>query len=80
MTFQIKTPLLQRSVDLIESAMAGIQDGSVEGRTAGLMISGARGLQSAVAGDIKVRIAAPRILAQEAKLVEQEQNRQQIAA
>lgn len=79
MSYEIRTPIISESVEAARVAIAGIQDGSLEPRNAAIVISGARALQSAVATDIKARLAAPRIAAQEAKLIDQEQ-RQQIAA
>jgi hypothetical protein len=71
MTYEIRTPIVSESVEAARAAIAGIQSGALEPRHAAIMISGARALQSAVATDIKARIAAPKIAAQEALLIEQ---------
>ena len=69
-TYEITTPLIAKSVEAARAAIAGIQDGSLEPRHAAILISGARAFQNAVSTDIKARIAAPKISAQEAKLIE----------
>lgn len=70
MSYVIKTPLLAESVDVIRRAIAGLESGAIEPRPAGQMISGARAFQTAISTDIKARLAAPRIAAQEARLIE----------
>ena len=70
MTYEIKTPIVQESVIAARAAISGIQNGVLEPRHAAVMVSGARALQSAVATDIRARMAAPRIAAQEAQLIE----------
>lgn len=76
MIYEIKTPLIMESVEAARAAIEGIQDGSLEPRHASILISGARSFQSAVSTDIKARMAAPKIAAQEAKLIDQEGRRQ----
>lgn len=75
MTYEIKTPLVAESVVAVRAAITGIQDGSLEPRHAGILVNGAKALQSAVSTDIKARMAAPKIAANEAKLLENEQQR-----
>jgi hypothetical protein len=70
--YEIKTPIVNESVEAARAAINGIQTGSLEPRFAAIMISGARALQSAVTTDIRARLAAPRIAVQEAKLIEAE--------
>lgn len=70
MTYQIKTPIVQESVIAARAAISGIQNGALEPRHAAVIVSGARALQSAVTTDIRARMAAPRIAAQEAQLIE----------
>ena len=77
MTYEVKTPLLMESVEAARAVISGVQTGAMEAGIATRVLSGARVLQSAVSTDIKARLAAPRIAAQEAKLVE---SRRQIAA
>jgi hypothetical protein len=69
--YEVKTPLLVESVDAARAVIRGVQTGEMEAATATRVLSGARVLQSAVSTDIKARIAAPKIAAQEAKLVEE---------
>ena len=78
MTYQITTPIVQESIDAARSAIMGLQNGSLEPRHASVIVGAARTLQSAVSTDIKARIAAPKIAAQEAKLIEAEQAARQI--
>jgi hypothetical protein len=73
MAYEIRTPIVAESVEAARAAIIGIQSGALEPRHAAIMISGARALQSAVSTDIRARIAAPKIAAQEALVIEQEQ-------
>jgi hypothetical protein len=70
MSYEIKTPLLIESVEAARAVITGVQNGEMEPATAMRILSGARVLQSAVAADIKARLAAPKIAAQEAKLID----------
>lgn len=76
MKYQVETPLIVESVDAVRYALDGLKSGALEPKQAGHFISGARALQNAVSSDIKARIAMPKIIAQEAKLVETEKQRQ----
>jgi hypothetical protein len=69
--YEIKTPIVNESVEAARAAIVGIRTGSLEPRHAAIMISGARALQSAVSTDIRARLAEPKIAAQEALLIEQ---------
>ncbi len=73
MTYEVKTPLLIESVEVARAVIRGVQDGSMEMATATRVLSGARILQTAVSSDIRARLADPRIRAQEAKLLEAQQ-------
>lgn len=79
MSYEVKTQLLLESVAAARVVINGVQDGSIEMATATRILSGARVLQSAVAHDIRVRLAEPKIRAMEAKLVEAQQQ-QRLAA
>lgn len=70
MAYDIQTPLLLESVDAARAVIRGVQTGEMEVATATRVLSGARVLQAAVVADIKARLAAPRIAAQEAKLID----------
>lgn len=76
MSYEIKTPLIAESVDALRYAIDGIKTGALDARPAGVIISGAKGLQSAIGIDIKARLADPKIRLAEAKLVETEQHKQ----
>lgn len=78
MAYEIRTPIVAESVEAARAAITGIQSGALEPRHAAIMISGARALQSAVSTDIRARIAAPKITAQEALLIEQEREQGKI--
>jgi hypothetical protein len=69
--FHIRTPALIESVEIARDVLAGIRSGEIDPRSALLQLLVSRVIQAAVGGDLKVRVAAPRILAQEAKLVEE---------
>ena len=69
MSYEVKTPLVMEAVDAARAAVVGIQAGTLEARAAGVVLGGARVYLSAVNTDIKARIAEPKILAAEAKLV-----------
>lgn len=71
MSYEVKTPLLCESVEAARAVIRGVQTGEMEAATATRVLSGARVLQTAVSTDIKARIAAPRIAAQEARMIEQ---------
>ena len=58
--FEIKTPTLVRSCELIATAVEGLLDGSMETKVASLLIGGAGKLTQATGTEVKVRIAAPR--------------------
>lgn len=70
MSYEVKTPLVTEAVDAARMAIVGIQAGTLEPRAANIVLGGARVYLSAVNTDIKARIAEPKILASEAKLVE----------
>lgn len=73
MTYAVSTPLLLESVDAARSVIDGVQSGAMEAMTATRVLAAARVLQTAVSTDIRARLAAPKIAAQEAKLIEQEE-------
>lgn len=75
MNYEVRTPILQESVEAARSVIIGVQDGSMEMTTATRVLSAARVFQSAVSTDIRARLAAPRIAAQEAKQIEAEEQR-----
>jgi hypothetical protein len=77
--YEIKTPLLAESVEAARAVIAGMQTGEMEPAVASRVLSGARVLQAAVATDIKARLAAPKIAAQEAKLIEAARGQDRLA-
>lgn len=74
--FEITTPVLLRAMENFEAAT----DGTVEHQEAMRHIAAGRGLVSVVGQELKVRLAAPRIAAAEAKLIEASSPRQIAAA
>jgi len=76
MTYEVKTPLLLESIEAARMVIRGAQDGSIASTDRRDILGGARALQSAVAHDIRARLADPRIRAQEAKLIEAEKQKQ----
>lgn len=74
--FEITTPALKHAI----SACGDVLNGVVEGGEAKNRIGAANAIISAVGTELKVRLAAPKIAAMEAKLIEgQGQKQQQIA-
>lgn len=69
MSYEVKTPLLVESIAAAREAIAGIRTGAMDAATAARMLTGARALQTAVLADIRVRLAAPKIEAQEERLL-----------
>jgi hypothetical protein len=67
MAYEVKTPLIQESVEAARAAIIGIQTGALEPRQASILVSGARAFQSAVTTDLKARIMLPKITMLEAK-------------
>lgn len=80
MSYEVRTPLLVESVEAARAVIAGVQTGEMEAQTATRVLSGARVLQSAVSTDIKARLAAPKIAAQEARLIEHAEQQQKLAS
>jgi hypothetical protein len=76
MSYEVKTPLLLESIEAARVVIRGAQDGSMASADRKDVLGGARTLQSAVAHDIRARLADPRIRAQEAKLIEANQQKQ----
>jgi hypothetical protein len=76
MSYEVKTPLLLESIEAARAVIRGAQDGSMASSDRKDILGGARTLQSAVAHDIRARLADPRIRAQEAKLIEADQQKQ----
>jgi hypothetical protein len=70
LAYEVKTPLLLESIEAARSVISAAKDGSMAMAERRDILSGARALQSAVAHDIRARLADPRIRAQEAKLIE----------
>lgn len=70
--YEVRTPLLLESVEAARAVIRGVQTGEIDVATATRILSGARALQQAVAIDVKARLAAPKIAAQEAKLIEEQ--------
>jgi hypothetical protein len=70
MAYEVRTPLLLESIEAARTVIGATKDGSMAPAERRDLLSGARVLQSAVAHDIRARLADPRIRAQEAKLIE----------
>lgn len=67
--FEITTPALQSAMRKFEAAT----DGTLETSVARNHVAAASGIVRAVGQELQVRLAAPRLAAQEAKLIEQSQ-------
>lgn len=76
MLFEVKTPALKQSVDAALAVISGLQDGTLEPKTAAGIVSAARTVQSGVKTEITARLSAPKIAAMEAKIVEQSKQKQ----
>jgi hypothetical protein len=75
MPFEVKTPALIEAIELARAAAEGVQTGRMERGDATVLNTAAGRMINAVGNEIKARLAAPKIAAQEAKLVEGEQAR-----
>ncbi len=71
-TFEITTPALRQAMANFSAAT----EGAMEHQEALRAISAGNGMVRAVGQELRVRLALPRILAAEAKLIEQDQTRQ----
>ncbi|HXF53359.1 MAG TPA: hypothetical protein VNK52_04475 [Hyphomicrobiaceae bacterium] len=74
-SFEVRTPVLCEAVEALRAVIAGRQDGSMEGTQARDIVAAANGLIRAVGQDLRVRLAEPRLAAQEAKLIASERAR-----
>lgn len=79
MSYEVKTPVLIEAIDVARHIVKGIKDGSLEIKEANALNGAARQMTAAVSADVRARLAAPKIHAHEARLVEQSKQ-QQIAA
>lgn len=70
MSYEIKTPMLIEAADAARAVIAGISTGTMDPREAREINSAAAKLISVVSTDVKARLAAPKITAHEAKLIE----------
>lgn len=61
MSYEVKTPLLLRSVSAALKVIDGVQDGSMDRKDGQVVLGGARVLQAAVREDVRARLAAPKI-------------------
>lgn len=68
--------LLDRSVEMAESAYDAISSGATEAKNCNVMLGSARVLQGAARQRIQGRLAAGRLAFQEAKLIEQDKDDQ----
>ena len=68
MSYEVKTPMLLEAAEAARAVIAGIREGSMEPKDANAINSAAGKLIGVVAGDVKARLAAPRIAAYEAKV------------
>ena len=67
-SFEITTPALQSAMRKFEAAT----DGTLENDVARTHVAAGSGIVRAVAEELKVRLAMPKIAAAEAKLIEQQ--------
>jgi hypothetical protein len=70
MNFEIKTPALLRAMQLVESAMDELDVGTADIKNVNAKLNGARTIQNIVKSDVATRLAATRIHASEAKMIE----------
>ena len=80
MSYEVTTKLLIETVDAAREVIRGVQSGEMEMAAATRVLGAARVMQSAVAIDIRARLADPRIRSQEAKLIETQKSAQLPAA
>lgn len=71
MNQEIKTPVLKRIVDGLEEVFDSAIAGSADPEQSKIALGAAGRITSAVATDIKVRAALPKLIAAEAKLINQ---------
>jgi len=76
MAYEVRTPLLLESIAAARFVIDAAKTGSMAPAERRDILSGGRLLQTAVAHDIRARVADPRIRAQEAKLIEAEKQQQ----
>lgn len=65
--FEIKTPDLITARDALKHALIGIMSNGMEPKQANVIVSAANGLRGAVATDLRVRLAQPRLIEAEMK-------------
>lgn len=70
MSYEVKTPALARVIEAAFDAVDGIKDGTLEKGEAMALSSQLSRVNTAVATDVKARLAAPKIAAYEAKNIE----------
>lgn len=59
--FEIKTPDLAHARDALKDVLSSVKKQEMDNKTANTIVSAANGLRSAVAADLRVRLAAPRL-------------------
>lgn len=69
MAYEVRTPALVEAMSFARLAAQGITERSLPAREAGQLIAAANSINKAVGTDIKARLALPRIMAEEAKIM-----------
>lgn len=71
MTYEVKTPVIADTIGFLRNASKGLVNGAMEPKDAKAVADIEDKVIKAVGMDIKARLAAPKIAAHEAKLIDQ---------
>jgi len=66
MAYEIRTPILATVADKLMGVMNGVETDEIETGKANAMIRAGAGIRSVVETDLKVRLAAPKLIKSEA--------------
>ena len=71
MSFEFKTPILRKTTEALSAVLDSISDGSVDRDAAKLVIGVSNAASKSVKSEIDARLAAQKIAALEAKMINQ---------
>lgn len=80
MSYEVRTPVLVDTIKFLRNASQGLASSSMEAKDAKAIADVEDKVIKAVGMDIKARTALPKIMASEAKLIEQAQTTPAIAS
>lgn len=79
-SFEITTPGLKEAAETFSAVIKGAGDGTLEKEQARNMIAAGNGITRTHATELSIRLAMPKLLAMEAKMIEAEQHKKLEAA